>query len=47
MNQFAFLEPGTDLHGLSSNFPYDVGFEIVDGPRVSERDAGMGRLANC
>jgi len=22
---------GTDLHGLSVNYAYDVGFEIVDG----------------
>ena len=29
---------GTDLHGLSVNYAYDVGFEIVDGAHLSEED---------
>lgn len=29
---------GTDLHGLSLNYAYDVGFEIVDGAQPSEED---------
>ncbi len=29
---------GTDLHGLSLNYAYDVGFEIVDGAHPSEED---------
>ncbi len=29
---------GTDLHGLSLNYAYDVGFEIVDGAHPSEEE---------
>ena len=29
---------GTDLHGLSLNYAYDVGFEIVAGAQPSEED---------
>ncbi len=29
---------GTDLHGLSVNYAYDVGFEIVDGAHPSEEE---------
>lgn len=29
---------GTDLHGLSVNYAYDVGFEIVDGAHPNDED---------
>ena len=29
---------GTDLHGLSLNYAYDVGFEIVDGAQPNEEE---------
>ena len=29
---------GTDLHGLSLNYAYDVGFEIVDGANPTEEE---------
>ena len=29
---------GTDLHGLSQNYAYDIGFEIVDGTHLSAEE---------
>ena len=39
---------GTDLHGLSVNYAYDVGFEIVDGahPSADEREWISWRTAD-
>ena len=39
---------GTDLHGLSVNYAYDVGFEIVDGahPSAEEREWISWRTAD-